>query len=323
MQQDLPLDQIFVDRSTPLAKRVLVTGANGLLGQTVVEHLSPASDYTVLATAKDDNPRFSDVACEYTQMDVTDPERVRATFQEHDPDVVVNCAAMSDVAACADDRNQAWAVNARAVKRLAKRCDEVNARLIQISTDFVFDGTDGPYDESDRPNPVNYYGRTKLGGENALRDVGLSKWTIVRTVLLYGSANALSRSNVVLWIIDELSKGNSIHVVNDQWRTPTYVGDLAAGIEKIIDQGKDGIYHISGRELVTVYELAEQVAEVFGFSPDPIEPVSSDFFDDAVERPPKTGFLILKAETELGYDPHSLEEGLHALGQDLGLIPAS
>jgi dTDP-4-dehydrorhamnose reductase len=256
-------------------------------------------------------------------MDVTAPDAVTATMEEFDPDVVVNCAAVSDVAECDADRNRAWAVNARAVKRLAKRCKERRAHLVQVSTDFVFDGKRGPYDEQARPDPVNYYGRTKLAGENAPREVGLSDWTIVRTVLLYGTGRNLSRSNVVLWMIDRLSAGETIHVVTDQWRTPTYVEDLADGIARVVDRGATGIYHCSGREMVSVHELAETVADVFGFDDGLIDPVPSDYFDDAVERPEKTGLLILKAESELGYDPRSLEAGLRRVGRRLGIEPVS
>ncbi len=320
---DLPLDELPFQQQRPLSRRVLVTGANGLLGQTLSQHLGASSDYDVLATARDDAPRFDASDCEYTPMDVTAPDAVTAVFEDFDPDVVVNCAAMSDVSACDENRNEAWATNARAVKRLAKHCVDARARLVQLSTDFVFNGKRGPYDENARPDPVNYYGRTKLAAENAIREVGLSDWTIVRTVLLYGTAQQLSRSNVVLWMIDELSKGNTIHVVNDQWRTPTYVPDLADGIERVIDRDANGIFHVSGRDMVTIHELAETVADVFGFSSEPIDPVSSDYFDDPVDRPSKTGFIVLKAETELGYDPHSLEDGLRALGHELGVAPVS
>ena len=317
---DLPFDDLPFQQQRPLSRRVLVTGANGLLGQTLTQHLHASSDYDVLATARDEAPRFDGDDIDYRPMDVTAPDAVTSVFEDFDPEVVVNCAAMSDVGTCDENRNDAWATNARAVKRLAKHCKTARARLVQVSTDFVFNGKRGPYDENGRPDPVNYYGRTKLAGENAIRSVGLSDWTIVRTVLLYGTAQQLSRSNVVLWMIEELSKGNTIHVVNDQWRTPTYVPDLADGIERVIDRDKDGIFHLSGREMVTIHELAETVADVFGFSPEPIDPVPSEYFDDPVDRPAKTGFIILKAETELNYDPHSLDEGLRALGRDLGVV---
>jgi len=305
-----------------LPTRILITGANGLLGQTLVRRLSGSADHDVLATARDDAPRF-DVPCTYEPLDVTTPDQVQAVTDAYDPDVVVNCAAVSDISECDEDRNRAWAVNARAVRTLAKQCRSLDAHLVQVSSDFVFNGKRGPYDEQARPDPVNYYGRTKLAGENTLREFDFLDWTIVRTVLLYGTAKDLRRSNIVLWIIEQLSQGEEIHVVTDQRRTPTYVPDLADGIVRVVDREKTGIYHVSGREMVTIHELAQTVAEVFDFDTSLIDPVPSDYFDDAVERPPKTGFIILKAETELGYDPHSLEEGLRAVGQELGFLPTA
>jgi dTDP-4-dehydrorhamnose reductase len=316
---DLP-DSFPFSRS-PLPPSVLVTGANGLLGQALVERLVD-DEVEVTATARDDTLRAG-ADCAYRPMDVTDPDAVTAAFEAVEPDVVVNCAAMSDVTACDEDRNRAWATNARAVKRLAKHCTDRRAHLIQVSTDFVFNGKRGPYDEDARPDPVNYYGRTKLAAENALREVGVPDWTVVRTVLLYGTGAALSRSNIVQWMMEQLAAGETIHVVTDQHRTPTYVPDLADGIARVIDRDATGIYHMSGREMVTIHELAETVAEVFDFDPSLIDPVPTSYFDDAVARPEKTGFLILKAESELGYSPRSLEAGLRAMGRRLGLTPAT
>lgn len=303
--------------------RILITGANGLLGQALVRRLSQNHELDVLATSRNDTPRFEDASCGYVPLDVTQPDDVANVFEDFAPDVVVNCAAMSDVAECDEHRSEAWAVNARAVKTLAKECRTSGARLVQVSTDFVFNGERGPYDEDARPDPVNYYGRTKLAGENAVREAGRSNWAIVRTVLLYGTAQNLSRSNVVLWMIDRLEQNEPLHIVDDQYRTPTHVDDLAAGIEQLIEREKTGIYHISGRELVSIYELACSVAEVFGYDESLIEPVSSDFFEDDVERPPRTGFIILRAETELGYDPRSLEEGLRDVQTDLNTFSSS
>ena len=300
-----------------LFNRVLITGANGLLGQALVRRMSQIREYDVLATARDDAPRFEGGSCGYTPLDVTQPDDVAHIFEDFTPNVVVNCAAMSDVTVCDEHRSEAWAVNARAVKTLAKQCRETGARLVQVSSDFVFNGKRGPYDEEARPDPVNYYGRTKLAGENAVREAGRANWAIVRTVLLYGTAQNLSRSNVVLWIIDRLSKGEPLHIVDDQHRTPTHVDDLATGIERLLHHEETGIYHVSGPDLVSIYELACTVAEVFGFDDSLIEPVSSDFFEEDVERPPRTGFVIDKAETELDYDPRPLETGLRDLKDHL------
>ena len=293
-----------------LFNRVLITGANGLLGQALVHCLGQNREYDVLATARDDTPRFEDGSCGYAPLDVTQPDDVARIFEDFTPNVVVNCAAMSDVAACDERRSEAWAVNARAVKRLAKHCRTTGARLVQVSTDFVFNGKRGPYDETARPDPVNYYGRTKLAAENAVREAGRANWAIVRTVLLYGTGQNLSRSNLVLWVADELSKGESLHIVDDQHRTPTHVDDLAAGIERLLHHEETGIYHVSGADLVSVYELACAVATEFGLDASLIEPVSSDFFEDDVERPPRTGFVIDKARDKLDYAPRSLDQGL-------------
>lgn len=306
-----------------LYNRILITGANGLLGQALVRRLSASHEYDLLATSRHDDPRFEDASCGYTPMDVTNPDDVSAVFQDFTPNVVINCAAMSDVSTCEDYRNEAWAVNARAVKRLAKKCSQTGARLVQLSTDFVFNGKRGPYAEAARPDPVNYYGRTKLAAENAVRKAGRSNWAIVRTVLLYGTGRKLSRSSTVLRVIDKLSQGEPVQIVDDQYRTPTYVDDLAVGIERLVHFEKTGIYHLSGRELVSVYELACTAAEVFDLDASLVEPVPSDHFDDAVERPLRTGFIILKAETEIGYDPHPLKDGLAQLKHDLAQYRSS
>ena len=302
-----------------LYNRVLITGANGLLGQALVRRMSRFPEYDVLATALDDSPRFDGGSCGYVPLDVTRPGDVADVFEDFAPNVVVNCAAISDVTRCREDRDAARAVNARAVRTLASECRDIGARLVQVSTDFVFDGTDGPYAEDARPDPINFYGRTKLAGENAAREAGPSKWSIVRTVLLYGTGQDLQRSNVVLWVLDALARGETIHVVDDQWRTPTYVEDLAMGIERMIHFEKTGIYHLSGREMMTVYDLACTVADVFALDDSLIRPVASDFFEDAVDRPPRTGFLILKAESEIGYKPRPIRDGLRHLGQRLDL----
>jgi dTDP-4-dehydrorhamnose reductase len=300
-----------------LYNRVLITGANGLLGQALVRRLSRFPEYDVLATARDDAPRFEGGSCGYTPMDVTDADAVHNTFQDFTPNVVVNCAAVSAVGDCLQNRERCWAVNAAAVETLADECRKVGARLVQVSTDFVFDGEDGPYDEQARPDPVNYYGRTKLAGENAVRASGLGSWAIVRTVLVYGTGADLGRSNLVLWVAGALSRGEQIHVVNDQYRTPTYVHDLAAGIERLLHYEKDGVYHLSGRELLSVYDIACTVADAYDLDASLIEPVPSDYFPDAAPRPPRTGFIILKSETELSYAPRSLRDGLADLRSQL------
>ena len=302
-----------------LYRRILITGANGLLGQALVALMSRQPEYDVLATGRDTFPRFADASCGYTALDITEPQEVERLLQDFTPDVVVNCAALTQVDLCETERDLCWRVNVDAVEHLAGQCRRIGARLVQVSTDFVFDGANGPYREEARPNPINFYGKSKLAAENVTRDAGIDGWAIARTVLVYGTANDLTRSNIALWVIDKLSKGEPIHVVTDQWRSPTYVHDLAAGIERIVRFGKTGIFHLSGREYLTVYDFARTIAEVFDLDASLIHPTDHTRFQQAAFRPPRTGFIILKAETELGYKPHTLRAALRHLGSRLGL----
>jgi dTDP-4-dehydrorhamnose reductase len=302
-----------------LYQRVLITGANGLLGQELVSLMSGKPEYDVLATGRSAAPQFRGASCGYTQLDITDTSAMRRLFQDFTPTVVVNCAAMTQVDGCEVARDACWRVNAESVEHLAKQCRVLGARLVQVSTDFVFSGENGPYHEEGRPDPVNFYGKAKLAAENATRESGLDAWAVARTVLVYGSGENLRRSNFALWVIDKLGKGEPINVVTDQWRTPTYAPDLADGIERIVRFGKTGTFHISGRELISIYDFAQTIARVFDLDASLIHSTDSTQFKQEAARPARTGFIILKAETELGYKPRSLEDALRHLGSCLGL----
>jgi dTDP-4-dehydrorhamnose reductase len=302
-----------------LYSRVLITGANGLLGQELITRMSSLPIYDVLATGRDARPRFTQGSCGYTQLDIADPDAVHRIFQDFTPDVVINCAAMTQVDQCETERDACWKVNADAVETLARATKQFGGRLLQVSTDFVFDGADGPYAEGARPNPINYYGKSKLSGENAARLAGTEGWAIARTVLVYGTSEGDARSNIALWVINELSAGREIYVVTDQFRTPTYAPDLADGIERIVRYGKTGVYHLSGREFMSVFEFARTIARVFELDESLIKPTDSTRFTQPAARPPRTGFIILKAETELGFRPRPVASALAHLGRRLGL----
>lgn len=301
-------------------QRVLITGANGLLGQELVRQLGSLPHYDVLATARDDAPLFSGGSCGYVPMDITDSTAVNTIFQDFAPDVVVNCAAMTNVDKCETQKEQCWQINADAVDHLAKLCLGSGSRIVQLSTDFVFDGLSGPYVESDRPNPLSFYGRSKLASENAARAAGIDRWAVVRTILVYGAGENLSRDNFVLWVVGKLSRGETINVVTDQWRSPTYAPDLAHGIERIIRFHKNGVFHLSGRELYTIHDLALSVADIFGLDRSLIRPTDASRFSQLAVRPRETGFIILKAETELGYKPRNLDQSLEDLARRLQLL---
>lgn len=284
--------------------------------------LSRFPEYDLLATARQPRAAFRNASGGYQALDITNPADVKRTFEDFTPDVVVNCAAMTQVDACEDKKDACWRVNVDAVETLARHCLIHGSHLIQVSTDFVFDGEAGPYRESARPKPINFYGKSKLAGENAARGAGLDAWSIARTVLVYGDGRGAVRSDFVRWVVRELSAGRPIRVVTDQYRTPTYVPDLADGIERLVRFGKVGTYHLSGREHLSVFEFAQRIAVIFDLDDSLITPVKTSDLSSPAARPLNSGFLILKAESELGYRPTPLDDSLADLKTVLAASPA-
>ena len=290
--------------------RILVTGSNGLLGQKLVELLLTKDDY-LIATAKStlaiDLPKG-----EFHSLDITNPDEIQKVIQQSKPDAIINTAAMTQVDHCETEREKCWANNVTAVESLVKVCEKTKTHLIHVSTDFIFDGTRGPLDESEKPNPLSYYGESKLAAEIAIQKSNID-WAILRTVLVFGVTKDMSRSNIVLWVKKSLEEGNVINVVNDQWRTPTLAEDLAMGCYLAATKKIKGIYNISGDEMMTPYDIAIKTADFFGLDKSLIQQTDSTKFKQPAARPPKTGFIIDKAKRELGYKPHSFVEGLGVL----------
>lgn len=295
--------------STPIVNkvRVLITGSNGLLGQKLV-YLFRERNIEFLATSKGANRLpMSDVP--YESLDVTDGQMVMSCLRDYKPTTVIHGAAMTQVDQCEKDQDRCWQVNTEAVSHLIKACEEFNTHLIYISTDFIFDGKAGPYDEEATPNPVNYYGKSKLAAEKLVIESNIS-WAILRTVLVYGATPGISRSNIMIWVRDSLKAGKVIQVVDDQFRTPTLAEDLAMGCLLATEKQARGIFNISGKDLLTPYDIAQLTAEYFSLDKKLIKRTDSKKFTQPASRPLKTGFVIKKARNELGYQPHSFEEGL-------------
>lgn len=291
--------------------RLLVTGANGLVGQAVVRAAARWPGADVLATGR--GPALDHVRGGYARLDVRDAAAVERTFQDFAPTAVVHCAGVAQVEACEADRQSCWALNVDAVATLAAAAHRHGARLVLPSTDFVFDGLAGPYAETDRPAPLNAYGRSKLAAENALRTSPLTEWAVARTTMVFGvPAGPDPRLDVVRWTVRELSAGRPIRVAADQLRTPTYDDDLADGLMRIVRFGRQGVFHISGREQISVLELAHRVAEAFDLDGEAIEPATTAQIHPGAPRPLRGGLLILRAETELGYRPRPLGRALAA-----------
>jgi dTDP-4-dehydrorhamnose reductase len=306
--------------------KILITGSNGLLGQKLVYKLKARKDIQLIATARGSNRLVKREGYLYESLDITDRRNVESVFGKHRPDVVINTAAMTNVDACETEREACWLMNVTAVQHqvdvlqdLQKNETDYKPHFIHLSTDFIFDGTHGPLDEEEKPNPLSYYAESKLAAEKVVISSQL-RWAIARTVLVYGIVDNMSRSNIVLWVKSNLEQGKVINVVDDQFRTPTLAEDLADGCILIAEKKATGIFNISGKEFMSILQLAQTVADYYGLDKSLIKPSKSADIKQPARRPPVTGFIIEKARRELGYDPHSFTEGIKLLEEQLAAM---
>ncbi len=297
-----------------MSKKILITGSNGLLGQKLVSLLK--NDHQLLATSTGQNIINDKSNYSYSSLDITDAKSVELLFHSFKPDVVINTAAMTNVDGCEDEKNKCFDINVKAVQTLADLCQDSNAHLIHISTDFIFDGQDGPYKEDDLANPLSYYGKSKYESELVL-DESKANWTILRTIILYGTADNLKRNNIVLWGRKALKDGQSLNIIDDQFRSPTLAEDLAQACRLALEKNAFGIFNVSGKDIMSIFEMVERMADFYKCDKSNINKISSDTLNQKAKRPPKAGFVLDKAIKELGYQPHSFEQGLQILENQL------
>ncbi len=296
--------------------KVVITGSNGLLGQSLLKLLLKEKNaYQVLGFSKGENRSGRD-DFEYHSIDLTDEELLKKTLLQSSPNVIINAAAMTNVDRCEIDKNECDKINVELVKLLTQVGAQINAHMIHISTDFIFDGKKGNYSETDKPNPLSYYGMSKLKSEQVLINSKITH-TILRTILVFGKVRAMRRSNIVLWVKDMLERGREITMVHDQYRAPTYVEDLAMACKISIDKKAQGIYNISSNELLSVYEIVQQIADVFLLDKKLIKPISTSTLNQTALRPAKTGFDLSKTNRVLEIYPESFKESLQRFRQSL------
>lgn len=305
---------IFIRMST-----VLITGANGFLGYYLVKQLL-SKQFTVVATGKGGNRLpYTEQNFAYQSLDYTNKEEVERVFEKQAPQVVVHCGAISKPDECELHRDAAFLSNVTGTINLLKASGLHKAHFIFLSTDFVFSGDKGFYREEDERAPVNYYGHTKVLAEDEVMQYPFL-WSVVRTVLVYGQTFS-GRENIVTNTAKALQQGTPLKIFNDQVRTPTYVEDLAAGIVTIIEKKAAGIYHLSGEDVRTPYDIAVETAAVLGKDASLITPVNEAGFDQPARRPAKTGFAITKAKRELHFQPLPFPEGLQKTLRNTNAAP--
>lgn len=297
-------------------KKILVTGSNGLLGQKITDLVLADERVDLIATSRGGNRHPAKTGYTYEDVDLLEQEKLREVIVRHQPDAIIHTAAMTNVDACETDPEGCNKLNVDVVRQLGQLCEKHDIHLVHLSTDFIFDGEDGPYREEDKPNPLSLYGKSKLDSEKTLQQSSC-KWAILRTIIVYGVTSDMSRSNIVLWAKEALEKGSPLQIVNDQWRMPTLAEDLASACLLTITREAEGIFHVSGEDLFAINELVEAVADYWGLDKSLINQVSADTFATAAPRPKRTGFILEKARNVLGYNPHSFREGLAIVDKQL------
>lgn len=293
-------------------KTVLITGANGLLGQKLCRDFSPA--HKVIATDLHSENFLSFPNLSYESLNLTDRKALEFHVRFYHPAAIINAAANTDVDACEIHRTQAWAVNVGAVKNLVTVCRERKIRLVQLSTDYVFDGEKGPYSEDDPTHPVNFYGQTKLESENLIKQSGIDS-LIVRTNVLYGFGKRVNK-NSLLWLLDKLSAGEKIEVANDQFGNPTLADNLSECILEMVERNLSGVFHVGGAEYLSRYDFALKVADKFGFESANISSTKTKMLNQKAERPLRGGLKTEKARSALKTKLLNVEQGLDQARQN-------
>ncbi len=294
--------------------KILITGANGLLGQHLIKLLRDTTTHDIIATGRGPSrlPFPASDRYNYYSLEITNGMEVALFIKVHQPAIIIHTAAITQADECESDPVACWDTNVTASRFLISAAESIRSRFIYISTDFVFDGLNGPYSETDVPGPINYYGSSKLAAEKSVMESDL-KWCIIRTVLVYGNILVGNRNNIVSWVQNNLEAGKKIQVVGDQWRTPTYVEDLAKGILLAVEKNATGVFNISGPEMLSPYDMAMATAHYLVLNKTLIEKVDASLFTQPAKRPLKTGFIIDKAKRELGFNPLSFKEGLRRM----------
>lgn len=290
--------------TTVIKKRILIIGSNGMLGQSLVSILKANEYYELHLASFETESFFDDIP--YTQIDISNKKNVKTLLLNFYPDFVINLAAYTNVDKSETEKELCWKINVNAIEYLAKYCVPANAHLIHISSDYVFDGLHGPYSEKDLPNPIGYYGRSKLAGENIIKKFDIPS-TIIRTNVLFG-ATKYGRPDFVKWVVNSLRNESSIKIVTDQINNPTFLGDLAGAIKTIFDNNKIGLYNIGGKEILNRYRFTEKICDYFDLDFNLVTPILTEELNQPAPRPLNSGLINLKAETELNYKPRGVYE---------------
>jgi dTDP-4-dehydrorhamnose reductase len=274
-------------------ERVLITGANGLLGQKLVIHFSKW--YEVLSTAKESESFTPTKNSQFTPLDITEFEKVNEILYDFQPELIINAAAYTDVDGCEENKELAWQVNVEAVKNLSGYCQKNKIKIIHYSTDYIFDGQNGPYSEDSKPNPLSYYGQTKLLSEEIIQE-SQAGHLIVRTNVIFGVGINI-KNNFFIWVFNKFKAGQPFQAVEDQFNNPTLADNLALASLETVERNLKGTLNIAGSEYLSRFDFALKVAKVFGFDSSLVSPIKTSELNQKAIRPIRGGLNVDLAKT--------------------------
>lgn len=296
-----------------LNNKILITGSNGLLGQKLVKTF--IDDYEIMGCGLKKSPCIKIDKFQYTPCDITKRKEIQNLIRTFNPNFIINTASYTNVDGCEEEKELCWKVNVSGVENIVQVARRVDAFLIHISSDYVFDGIKGNYTEESKPNPLGFYGRSKLASENVVI-IGGIEYAIVRTMVLYGTGKNI-RLNFATWLVEKLLKGEPVSIVDDQFGHPTLADDLAQAIRKIVELKITGVFHIVGSDYIDRYHFALKLAELFNFDKNLIRPIKSVELKQKAPRPLNSSFIMDKAKKELNIKMRGVEEGLKILKYQL------
>jgi len=292
-------------------KKVLITGASGQLGNSVIKILY--KKYNLIATDININ-NINDTNISYEVLDITNSKNIKSIVSKYNPDIIINLASFTDVDGCELNPEKAHLINTKSVELVLENFD---GQFIHISTDYVFDGLNGPYSERDSTNPLNVYGDTKLEAEMVLQDSSLN-WCILRTNVLFDYFQGTSAS-FLNWVIDSLQSSKTINIVNDQWNNPTWTQNFAEIIELVINKNVKGIYNYGGADYLNRYEFAKIIADVYDLDKSLIFQTSTDNLNQPARRPLKGGLKTEKIEEEFDIKCVDLKTSLNMIKSQIAI----
>lgn len=291
--------------------KLLITGASGLYGSKLSE-IAVRKNHEVHAGYSRDHPAYGAAV----QFDVADKNRVNEVFKKIRPEVVVHAATLTDVDECETDKELAWKINVEGTKNIAEAAKANHAFVVYISTDYVFNGEKGNYKETDAPDPVDYYGVTKLKAEELVQEI-TEEHCIARGSVIYGALPAAGKINFALWLINKLKGAEKPKLLTDQWNTPTLNTNMADMTLEIIERKLTGIYHTSGATRISRYDFAKQLAQTFNLNADLLMPSTMAEFSWPAKRPKDSSLDTTKAQQTLKNKPLEIRQALEQLKREL------